>query len=552
MCSSSRSAGSTTQNWGGAGASTLLTGIGELFGHPGVTTLLLVGTRIAEIGPSARTITDQIVDVGGRAVLPGFVDSHAHLVFAGDRTAEFAARMSGRPYAAGGIRTTVAATRAASDAQLRATVARLADELLRAGVTTFECKSGYGLDVETERRSLAVAREFTDETTFLGAHVVPTDDLGSPEAAARHRDQRSSDRSVEDGRASSDPAPEGDQAGEGSRAVGGRTPSDQAIGGPARGDRAVERDRASSDRAAKGDQAVERDRASSHRAAKGDQAVERDRASSHRAAKGDQAVERDRASSDRAAEGTRAPRDRATGDRATGDRSNGDGRNVAGRRRADAYVELVAGPMLDACAPLARWIDVFCERGAFDADQARTILRAGQARGLGARVHANQLGEGPGVQLAVELDAASADHCTHLTPADVDALAGSNTVATLLPLAEFSTRSPYPDARRLLDAGVHRGPGDRLQPGLGLLHIHAAGDRAGRPGDADDARPRRCGRPPPAASRALRREPTSAASRSGARADLARPRRAQLRPPGLPPGRAAHQPGLAGRRPDLT
>ena len=273
--------------------------------------------RIAWVGPAdAAPEADERVDVGGRAVLPGFVDSHAHLVFAGDRTAEFAARMSGQPYAAGGIRTTVAATRAAGDDDLRATVARLADELLRAGVTTFECKSGYGLDVETERRSLVVAGEFTDETTFLGAHVVPG---GGP-----------------DGTAEPDPA---------------------------------------------------------------------------------------------------------------------------------AYVELVTGAMLDACAPLARWIDVFCERGAFDADQARAVLSAGLDRGLGARVHANQLSEGPGVQLAVELGAASADHCTHLSGADVDALAGSDTVATLLPLAEFSTRSPYPDARRLLDAGVQVALATDCNPG---------------------------------------------------------------------------------------
>ncbi|MGH2844399.1 MAG: amidohydrolase family protein, partial [Solirubrobacteraceae bacterium] len=120
----------------------------------------------------------------------------------------------------------------------------------------------------------------------------------------------------------------------------------------------------------------------------------------------------------------------------------------------DDYVELVRTAMLDACAPHARWIDVFCERGAFDADQTRAILRAGIERGLGARVHANQLGPGPGVQIAVELGAASADHVSHASDRDVEALAGSQTVATLLPVAEFSTRAPYPDARRLLQAGV--------------------------------------------------------------------------------------------------
>lgn len=233
-------------------------------------------------------------------MIPGFVDSHSHLVFAGDRTQEFNARMSGRAYSAGGIRTTVAATRAATDDELSANVARYLAEALRQGTTTFETKSGYGLTVEDEARALRIAARHTDEVTFLGAHIV------SPDYA-------------------DDPA---------------------------------------------------------------------------------------------------------------------------------GYVGLVTGPMLDACAPYARWIDVFCEKGAFDGDQARAILTAGRAKGLHPRVHANQLGHGPGVQLAVELDAASADHCTHLTDADVDALAQSRTVATLLPGAEFSTRAVWPDARRLLGAGA--------------------------------------------------------------------------------------------------
>ncbi|MGN9912197.1 imidazolonepropionase [Phytohabitans sp. LJ34] len=241
---------------------------------------------------------DRRLDAEGAAVLPGFVDSHAHLVFAGDRAPEFAARMAGEAYTGGGIRTTVAATRAASDDDLRETVDRLRREALRQGTTTIEIKSGYGLSVADEVRSLRIAREFTEETTFLGAHVVP----------AEYTD------------------------------------------------------------------------------------------------------------------------------------------------RPDDYVGLVCGPMLRAAAPHARWIDVFCERGAFDADHSRAILTVGQAAGLGVRVHANQLGPGPGVRLAVELGAASADHCTHLEKSDVDALAGSSTVATLLPGAEFSTRSAYPDARRLLDA----------------------------------------------------------------------------------------------------
>ena len=263
--------------------------------------LVVEDGRVAWTGPAARApAADHIADCGGRAVLPGFVDSHAHLVFDGERSAEFAARMAGTPYGAGGIKSTVAATRKASDARLRANARRLAGEMLRQGTTTLECKSGYGLTVDDERRSVAAAAGITGEVTFLGAHVVP------PEFEA-------------------DPG---------------------------------------------------------------------------------------------------------------------------------AYVDLVCGPMLSACAPHARWIDVFCERGAFGADEARAILAAGRAAGLQARVHANQLGPGPGVQLAVEAGAASADHCTYLTGADVDALAAGGTVATLLPGVEFSTRQPYPDARRLLNAGV--------------------------------------------------------------------------------------------------
>ncbi|MEU4339408.1 imidazolonepropionase [Micromonospora lupini] len=273
--------------------------------------VLIEEGRVAWVGPAAYApAADRRVDAGGAAVLPGFVDSHAHLVFAGDRAAEFAARMAGEPYTGGGIRTTVGATRAATDDELRATVRRLRGEALRQGTTTIEIKSGYGLNVADEARSLRIAAEFTEDTTFLGAHVVP----------AEYAD------------------------------------------------------------------------------------------------------------------------------------------------RPDDYVGLVCGPMLAAAAPHARWIDVFCERGAFDVDHARAILACGQAVGLGVRLHANQLGPGPGVRLGVELGAASVDHCTHLSDADVDALASTavdwtsgtstTTVATLLPGAEFSTRSPYPDARRLLDAGV--------------------------------------------------------------------------------------------------
>jgi imidazolonepropionase len=217
--------------------------------------------------------------------------------------------MTGEPYAAGGIRTTVAATRAASDEQLVSHVARLVQEMLRQGTTTVEIKSGYGLTVHDETRSLAVARQFTDETTFLGAHVVPT---------------------------GTDPA---------------------------------------------------------------------------------------------------------------------------------AYVDLVTGPMLDAAAPYAKWIDVFCETGAFDVDQARTILAAGDAVGLRGRLHANQLGPGPGVRLAAELGLTAVDHCTYLSDEDVAALRDSGTIATLLPGVEFSTRQPYPDARRLLDSGVRVAIASDCNPG---------------------------------------------------------------------------------------
>lgn len=305
--------------------STVITNIGELVtndpqfdavvgdGILGIihdAAIVIEGANVAWVGPaSSAPAADSSYDAGGRAVLPGFVDSHSHLVFAGDRSAEFAARMAGESYSAGGIRSTVAATRAATDEQLTAQVARFVGEMVRQGTTTVEIKSGYGLTVHDEARSLAVARQFTDETTFLGAHVVP---------------------------------PEWDQA---------------------------------------------------------------------------------------------------------------------------AYVDLVTGPMLTAAAPHARWIDVFCEEGAFDADQARAILAAGSAAGLRGRLHANQLTYGAGVQLAAELGLLAVDHCTFLTDQDVAALRDSGTIATLLPGVEFSTRQPYPDARALLDAGVRVALASDCNPG---------------------------------------------------------------------------------------
>ncbi|WP_374974972.1 imidazolonepropionase [Microbacterium trichothecenolyticum] len=321
---------------------TLITNIGELTtnaaadGDPLGTlhdaAVLIVGDRIAWVGPASaahaaaalhresasrgrergndpasrppvepsREEGFEVVDAGGRAVIPGFVDSHTHLVFGGERADEFEARMTGTPYAAGGIRRTVAATRAASDDELRARLRGFVAELHAQGTTTFEIKTGYGLTVADEERLARLAAEVTPEVTFLGAHVVPAE---------------------------------------------------------------------------------------------------------------------------------------------------------YGERREE-YVDLVCDAMLHACAPHSRWIDVFCERGAFTPKESRRILAAGVAHGLAPRVHGNQLGPGEGARLAVELGAASVDHCTYLTDADVAALAGSSTVATLLPGVEFSTRQPYPDARRLIDAGV--------------------------------------------------------------------------------------------------
>jgi imidazolonepropionase len=273
--------------------------------------VLVEDERIAAIEAAGTVDADDYIDTGGRAVIPGFVDSHTHLVFAGDRAHEFAVRMAGGRYEAGGIRVTTDATRAASAEELTALAHGRRREALRAGITHQEVKSGYGLDVDSERRLCEVASGLTDDVTFLGAHVVPAEYEG----------------------------------------------------------------------------------------------------------------------------------------------------------RADDYVQLVCGAMLEACAPHARWIDVFCEQGAFDVDQSRAVLEAGRAAGLGLRVHANQLGQGAGVQLAAELGAASADHCTHLSDADVDALAGSTTVATFLPATDFSTREPYPDARRVIDAGARVALATNTNPG---------------------------------------------------------------------------------------
>ena len=274
--------------------------------------LVIENDKIAWVGKRTDVPdTDQQIDVAGKAVIPGFVDSHAHLLFAGERSKEFQARMKGEKYSAGGIKSTVAATRAASNEALEQNMLRLVSEMQRSGITTYETKSGYGLTTADETRALQIAAKHTPETTFLGAHVVPSEYAG----------------------------------------------------------------------------------------------------------------------------------------------------------KEDKYVELVTGEMLDAVLPYAKWIDVFCDQGAFDVDQSRQILQAGIDKGLLPRIHANQLTQGVGVQLAVDLDCASADHCTHLSDKDIELLAGSNTVATLVPGAEFSTRATYPNAARLFDAGVNVAIATDCNPG---------------------------------------------------------------------------------------
>jgi imidazolonepropionase len=309
--------------------STLITNIAELMTQDlehrvlKDAAVVVEGERISWIGAASNApAADDAVDAGGRALLPGWVDSHTHLVFAGDRTAEFEARMAGESYSAGGIAVTMEATRRTSDFELtRLAMGRVA-EAVSQGTTYVETKTGYGLDVEHEARSARIASTVADEVTYLGAHLVP-------------------------------------------------------------------------------------------------------------------------AGSD-----------------------------------ADAYTKLVCGPMLDAVRPYVRWADVFCEEGAFSEEQSRQVLQACRKAGLGLRVHGNQLGEGPGVQLAVEFGAASVDHVNYLSDRDAAALAGSwsgwtpgtaagtrGTVATCLPACDLSTRQPLAPGRRLLDAGVQLALASNCNPG---------------------------------------------------------------------------------------
>ncbi|MFE4837161.1 imidazolonepropionase [Arthrobacter sp. NPDC056691] len=160
--------------------STLITNIAELMTQDAEHRVLkdaavvVEGERISWIGQaSAAPAADDSVDAGGRAVLPGWVDSHTHLIFAGDRTAEFEARMAGEEYSAGGIAVTTGATRNTSDYDLTRLAQGRVAEAVSQGTTYLETKTGYGLDVEQEARSARIASTVADEVTYLGAHLVP-------------------------------------------------------------------------------------------------------------------------------------------------------------------------------------------------------------------------------------------------------------------------------------------------------------------------------------------------------------------------------------------
>jgi imidazolonepropionase len=296
--------------------SELITNIGELtsntdeVGRRTDAAIVIEDGRVVWIGSQADAPQcDRRVDAGGRALLPGWIDSHTHLLFAGDRTGEFEARMAGKPYTAGGIEVTVAETRRASTEQIISNARRLRQEAEAQGTTFLEVKTGYGLTITDEVRLAEAGSAVADRVTFLGAHVV---------------------------------APGIDR---------------------------------------------------------------------------------------------------------------------------DSYLSEVCGPMLDAVAQHVQAIDVFCEEGAFSVDEARAVLSAGHRAGLQLRVHGNQLGRSGGVQLAVEMHAASVDHCNHLDEDDISALASSTTVATVLPACDLSTRQPLAPARALVDAGATVAIASNCNPG---------------------------------------------------------------------------------------
>jgi imidazolonepropionase len=264
---------------------------------------------------SAAPDADESIDALGGTVTPGFVDSHTHAVFAGDRSKDYVARMTGSKYATGGIKTTVAATRSASEAELIKNTQSVLRKCQSQGTTTVEIKSGYGLNVESEVKILKVAQEFTDETTYLGAHVIP----------------------------------------------------------------------------------------------------------------------------------------------------------IEFESNRNGYVKLVKGEMLQAALPYCKWIDVFCDNGAFTVEESREILQAGIKAGLLGRIHGNQLGQTGGAELAIELGLASVDHATHVSDKTIEALAASEVVTTFLPGAEFFTKSTYPNVKRYFELGAEVALATDCNPGSSYL-----------------------------------------------------------------------------------
>ena len=301
----------------------LISNIGQLITNSdeelGIITdaaIVIDGQKVLWVGSNKEApAADSTIDANGGVVTPGFVDSHTHAVFAGDRSKDYVARMSGQKYATGGIKTTVAATRAATEDDLISHTKDLLRKCQSQGTTTVEIKSGYGLDVDTELKILKVAKTFTDETTFLGAHVIP----------AEYENNR------------------------------------------------------------------------------------------------------------------------------------------------EGYIQLVKNEMLDVVTPYAKWIDVFCDNGAFSVDEAREILQSGIAKGLKGRIHGNQLGDTGGAELAIEMNLASIDHATHVSNDTIAALAESNVVTTFLPGAEFFTKSSYPKVNLYFELGAKVALATDCNPGSSYL-----------------------------------------------------------------------------------